>query len=134
MIRQFLYSFFRGRNGLDALAKCTWVLTFVFILLSLIHGVVGVVCYFLAMGFMLYTLFRVLSRNVYKRSQENSRFLERTGGIRRFIADRRVRFAQRKEYKFFRCPTCHTYLRVPRGKGKLQITCRKCGNRFSGKT
>ena len=134
MIRRFLYNFFQGRNGFDTLAKATWAVTFVFILLSLIHGVVGYVFYVLSMVSLLYTLFRVLSRNLYKRGEENRRFVERTYRLRRFIADQRVRFSQRKEYKFFRCPTCHTYLRVPRGKGKLQITCRKCGNRFSGKT
>ena len=134
MIRRFLYNFFQGRNGMDALAKVCWALTFIFILLSLIPGVTGIIFYFLTMASMVYTMFRILSRNVYKRAEENRRFLERVRPIRQFFADRRVRFSQRKEYKFFKCPTCHTYLRVPRGKGKLQITCRKCGNRFSGKT
>ncbi len=134
MIRRFLYNFFQGRNGMDAIAKFTWILTFAFILLSFIPGVVGYVFYVLTTVSMVYTLFRVLSRNVYKRREEERRFLDKTQRVRRYFADSRVRFSQRKEYKFFRCPTCHSYLRVPRGKGKLQITCRKCGNRFSGKT
>ena len=134
MIRRFLYNFFQGRNGMDAIAKFTWILTFAFILLSFIPGVVGYVFYVLTTVSMVYTLFRVLSRNVYKRREEERRFLDKTQRVRRYFADSRVRFAQRKGYKFFRGPTCHSYLRVPRGKGKLQITCRKCGNRFSGKT
>ena len=46
----------------------------------------------------------------------------------------RSRFRQRKEYRFYRCPSCGTWLRVPRDKGRLQITCRQCGERFTRKT
>ena len=47
---------------------------------------------------------------------------------------RRERWVQRKDYKFFTCPSCRTTLRVPRGKGQIRIVCRKCGNTFTGKT
>ena len=134
MVRRFLYNFFRGRNGFDTIAKFTWALTFAAILVSLFGGWVGLIADTLASVLMVYTLFRVLSRNVYRRMEENQRFLDATSGIRGWFRNQRTRFSQRKEYKFFTCPTCHTLLRVPRGKGKIQITCRKCGNRFAGKT
>ena len=44
------------------------------------------------------------------------------------------RWVQRKDYKFFSCPSCHTNLRVPRGKGKIKIVCRKCGTSFMGRS
>ena len=44
------------------------------------------------------------------------------------------RWVQRKDYKFFTCPSCRTTLRVPRGHGKIKIVCTKCGNSFTGKT
>ena len=47
---------------------------------------------------------------------------------------RREKWVQRKDYKFFTCPSCKTTLRVPRGKGKIEIVCRRCGSRFSGKS
>ena len=47
---------------------------------------------------------------------------------------RREKWVQRKDYKFFTCPSCKTTLRVPRGHGKIKIVCRKCGNTFTGKS
>ena len=134
MIRRFLFNFFRGRNGFDQLARAAWVAALVFLLLSLLGGTVGAVFNLLTLAAMLYAWFRILSRNVGRRSQENARYLSATAGIRRKCGNLKTRFTQRKDFKFFTCPTCHTLLRVPRGKGKIQITCRKCGNRFSGKT
>ena len=46
----------------------------------------------------------------------------------------RERWSQRKDYRFFKCRSCRTRLRVPRGKGKLNIVCRKCGTSFQRKT
>ena len=134
MIRRFLYNFFRGRNGFDRLCLCTWALTFVFLLLSFIPGWVGLIMQALSFVFLFITLFRAISRNIPRRSAENAKYLELTAGLRRKLRNMKTRFSQRKEYKFFTCPTCHTLLRVPRGKGRIQITCSKCGNRFSGKT
>ena len=134
MIRRFLYNFFRGRNGFDQLALFVWVLALVFLLISMFGGIVGLAAELLTLAAMVYAWFRTLSRNIPKRAAENERFLAATAGVRRRFRNLRTRIAQRKEYKFFTCPTCHTLLRVPRGKGKIQITCRKCGNRFSGKT
>ena len=134
MIRRFLYNFFRGRNGFDHLAMAAWGLALVFLLLTFVHGVVGSVAYVLTVVLMVYAWFRALSRNVSRRVEENNRFLSATAGLRRSLRNIKTRFSQRKEFKFFTCPTCHTLLRVPRGKGRIQITCRKCGNRFSGKT
>ncbi len=134
MIRRFLYNFFQGRNGFDPIAKLTWVLTFVSLLLSMFGGIFGLVMQALSLVLMIYTCWRICSRNVYKRAAECRRYMDMTYGIRMWFKNLRLRFSQRKEYKFFTCPTCHTLLRVPRGQGKIQITCRKCGNRFSGKT
>ena len=75
-----------------------------------------------AYGLMFWAIFRMLSRNTYKRYQENRkylRFLER-------IKDR--------EHRYFDCPRCHQPVRVPRGKGKISITCPKCKEKFIKKT
>ena len=39
-----------------------------------------------------------------------------------------------KEHKYFTCPNCKTVCRVPRGKGKIVITCPKCGGEIRGKS
>lgn len=134
MIRRFLFNFMQGRNGFDSVAKLAWCLTIVFMLLSLIPGVFGLVCGSIVLVLIVYTWWRVCSKNVYKRSRENARYLEKTAALRMRLRDFKIRFSMRKQYKFFTCPTCHTLLRVPRGKGRIQITCSKCGNRFPGKT
>ena len=68
------------------------------------------------------------------RQRENEAFLGLTRNFLGTFRGMRDRFAQRKEYRFFRCPSCRTWLRVPRGRGKLNITCRQCGERFTRST
>ena len=77
---------------------------------------------------------RMLSRNLYKRSAENTRYLRLRMSVSGKFEMIKVRWTQRKDYKFFTCPACRTTLRVPRHKGKINIVCKKCGNSFTGKT
>lgn len=76
----------------------------------------------LSYGCMFYAIFRMLSRNTYKRYQENRKYL-------RFL-DR----LKDKEHKYFECPRCRQSVRVPKGKGKISITCPKCKEKFIKKT
>ena len=71
---------------------------------------------------MFWALFRSFSRNTYKRYQENRRFLQRLDRIK----DR--------QHRYFDCPRCRQSVRVPRGKGKISITCPKCKEKFIKKT
>ena len=73
-------------------------------------------------GFMIWAIFRSFSRNTYKRYRENRRFL--------MLLDR----FKDKEHRHFDCPKCRQPVRVPRGKGKIAITCPKCRERFIRKT
>jgi LSD1 subclass zinc finger protein len=83
-------------------------------------------------------LFRMLSRNIPARRAENDRFLRFYWPIRTKVVGRvknlSLRIKSRKTHKFFRCPSCRNLLRIPRGKGKVQVTCPKCGERFIKKT
>ena len=67
-------------------------------------------------------VFRCLSRNIYKRYRENLRFL--------MLLDR----FKDKEHRYFICPKCRQPVRVPKGKGKISITCPKCSEKFIKKT
>lgn len=71
---------------------------------------------------MVWALYRMFSRNVNRRYQENRRFC----GFWQHLTD--------KNYRYFRCPKCRQTVRVPRGKGKIAIRCPKCGEKFIKKT
>ena len=92
------------------------------------------VFWILSLLVLVYTYYRIFSRNVARRREENGRYLQLkyklTGGVK----NRVDRWKQRKEFVFFRCPDCRAMLRVPRGKGRIRVTCRKCGNAFERKT
>ena len=134
-MKQKIQAFFVGRNGFDDLARfLNWV-SIALILLSIVFsGVLSTVFYVLAIVNIVYTYYRALSKKVYVRAAENSKFVAKRDSVKAELNGGKDRFSQRKEYKFFTCPSCHARLRVPRGKGKIVMTCRKCGNIFEGKS
>jgi len=79
---------------------------------------------------LIYAYFRMFSRNVYKRSAENQKFLEKTSGIRNWFYKQKSINAQRKTHRIFKCPTCRQKIRVPKGKGRIEIRCPKCNTKF----
>ena len=123
-IKGWLRHFMLGRYGAD---KLNMAILSAGVLLSLLalftrNALLDGSFTILAYGLMLWAIFRMLSRNTYKRYQENRkylRFLER-------IKDR--------EHRYFECPRCRQSVRVPRGKGKISITCPKCKENFIKKT
>jgi hypothetical protein len=121
-----------GRNGVDILvAVCVIAALIINMLanlfrLSLLNAA--------AFAVLAYALFRVFSKNVDKRRAECYRFQSLWSSARTAFAGWRSRRAEAKDYKFFACPACKCRLRVPRDKGKIKITCTKCGQRFDGKT
>ena len=78
--------------------------------------------------------FRMFSRNLLRRSEENGKYLILRSRVQGTLRLWKEQWVQRKDYKFFVCPACRTTLRVPRGRGKIKIVCRKCGNSFTGKS
>ena len=98
-----------------------------------------------ALALLIWTYFRMLSRNTSRRYAENERFSSfisrfrrggSTGGYAggRSAAERRAEREQRKIYRYFVCPHCSQKVRVPRGKGKIEITCPKCRTSFIKRT
>ena len=78
---------------------------------------------------LVYLVIRLLSRNQEKRQMENARFLALFRAVFRWFRRRRV-LQTDKEYYYFKCPTCGQSMRLPRGLGKVEITCRSCSSRF----
>ena len=120
-----VYRFMQGRNGRDELAK-------VVIYASLILYLIGAFLDWDALclvGYLLfiYYMFRVLSKNLYARREENRRFVT-------VLETYRIRFEQRKDYKIFKCKGCGRNIRIPRGKGKIEVTCPMCGKKTIHRT
>ena len=119
-----LRRFMEGRYGSDKLntailvAALVLVLVYTFLPLGLVKTVLWILSYVL----MFWAIYRMLSRNTYRRYQENRRFLQFVDGIR----DR--------EHRYYDCPNCRQRVRVPRGKGKISISCPKCREKFVRKT
>lgn len=120
----WLRRFMMGRYGTDKLNMCVLgagvicSLLGLFIRVPLVQMLLSIGSYVL----MFWAIFRTFSRNTYKRYQENRRFLMMLTRIK----DR--------QHRYFDCPRCRQSVRVPRGKGKIMITCPKCGEKFQKKT
>ena len=82
---------------------------------------------------IIYALFRMLSRNTYKRREENAKFLKKANPTLKWLRLRQT-MCKDKAHRYFKCPNCAQYLRVPRGKGKITVTCRSCGASFQEKS
>lgn len=124
-----------GRNGNDQLNNFLLVFTLVLMLAgSFAGGVVGRYIMIASVLLLALCYFRMFSRNVYKRREENGKYMRLKYKVSAWLRLRKERWVQRKDYKFFTCPSCRTTLRVPRGHGKIKIVCRKCGVSFTGKS
>ena len=119
-----LRQFMAGRYGPDKLTSCLLWTSVILMLVSMFIPSAGVKLVLMAVYYALWgwSIFRMLSRNTYKRYQENRRFL--------LLVDR---FKDR-EHRYFDCPKCRQSVRVPRHKGKIAITCPKCKEKFIRKT
>ena len=128
--------FMTGRNGNDELNRFLLGASVAVILLSAIFskGAAGRFLLPLAVVLLCLTYFRMFSRNRLKRAEENGRYLRLRQRLFGEVRMQKEQWNQRKDYKFFVCPSCKTRLRVPKGRGKIKIVCRKCGNSFMGKS
>ncbi len=133
-MRERLARFMAGRNGNDQLNIFLLIVDVVLIVLSTIWKSASGVLYPLVLVLLVYIYFRMFSRNVYKRREENGKYMRLKYKADAALRLRKERWVQRKDYKFFTCPSCRTSLRVPRHRGKVKIVCRKCGTSFFGKT
>lgn len=124
-----------GRNGNDQLNLFLLISSVVLLIVgSFTGGILRGILRLAAFVLLAFTYYRMLSKNVYKRREENGKYLQIRYRVFAKLKALKERWVQRKDYKFFQCPSCHAVLRVPRGRGKIKIVCRKCGNTFIGKS
>lgn len=121
-----------GRYGPDQLSFAMLIVALVLnlaasisrmVLISSLSAVLIVLCFY-----------RMFSRNYEKRRAENQKFMGLWYRIKNFFRRQKDKMRQGKNFRFFKCPSCKNNLRVPKGKGKIYVTCPRCGERFIKKT
>ena len=121
-----------GRNGMDELARMQSWVVLILLLLGLFTrlGIFSI----LALALMIYMYFRVFSRNTAKRYEENQKYVNFRYNCTVQWKKQKKRMQQMKTYRFFKCPTCTQEVRVPKGHGKIEISCPKCREKFIRKS
>lgn len=130
-MKEKLQRFMWGRYGNDRFNQFLMIMTLICLTLSFF----GLrIFYVLSLVLLVCVYYRMFSKNMSKRSAENQWYLKKEMQVRGWWQQKKKAFAQRKEYKIYKCPKCRQKLRVPRGKGRIAIRCRKCGEEFIRKT
>lgn len=109
-----------GRNGMDDIGRVIFIVSLLvyFFAAFMRNSSLQVV----ALAGLVYTIYRVFSKDLRNRQEENQKYLQ-------FLNFQKMRFEMRKDYRIFKCKGCGRNIRVPKGKGKLEITCPLCGRK-----
>lgn len=118
--------YFKDCYGIDKLTQYM-------VITGLILGIFRYV-QFLGAALIIIGLYRSLSKNKYKRSKELASFENFLQIIKQQFYSRMANFKEAKKFKIVKCPKCSQKLRIPRNKGKIIVTCKKCGNEFKAKS
>lgn len=127
-LKRFMY----GRYGFDAFSNFLLILSL--ILYFIVAFIPFKIFIIIPLGLIFYTYYRCFSRNIQKRFNENLKFKSFFRPLTSFFSIRRKKFKDRKTHKYFKCPQCKQYMRVPKNKGKIQMTCPKCKQVIIAKT
>lgn len=124
--------FMQGRYGVDQLSMGLLILMIIITLIGQLFDQIWLV--YLSWVPLILCYMRILSKNTYKRYQENATFLRFWNPIQ-FKIDNKIKYIKTlKKFRYYKCKECGQKLRVPRGRGKLEIKCPKCKHTFVKKT
>lgn len=127
-LKEKFMRFMQGRNGADQLSQFLNIVVLVLIVLTMF--IRWAPLYWLAIALLIYMYFRIFSKNIAKRSIENQKFCNMRYDLAIRKNNLKKEWEQRKIYRFYRCPMCRQKVRVPKGRGKICITCTKCRQEF----
>lgn len=127
MLMNFFRKLMYGRYGSDQLSFFLLLVYVALIFLSALPNMAWLS--WVALAVLAWDLFRIFSRRMDRRRAENARFMALIAPPVRWFKMRRT-IHRDKEHRYFKCPNCGQYLRVPRGKGKITVSCRNCGVSF----
>lgn len=130
-LRMMLAQFMQGRNGVDNLGfAALWT----GLIISLVDSLIGTgLLSMLGMALYIYAIWRMFSRNVYKRAEENRRYVTAVQNVKTKVKQFFLRVKNSREYKYFKCPQCKVLIRLKRGSGEKHIRCPKCQHEFTQK-
>ena len=121
-----------GRYGTDQLG---FVTLFLVLILNIVFTFTGWdILYVLGIMLTVVCIWRIFSKNISRRYAENQKFLQMTTPVRNAAIRWIVQMRDLKTHRHYHCPECRQKIRVPKGKGKIQITCPKCHHEFVKKT
>lgn len=119
-VKNFLYKLYARSYGMDDLNKVLLISSFVLSLFDIF--IKGSIVYALSMILFIVFLFRFFSTKKFKRSEENRKF-------RNFIKFYEQKWNHRKTHRVYKCKQCGQFIRIPKGVGKVEVTCPKCGSK-----
>lgn len=128
-MREKFQRFMMGRYGVDAFGKFLLGAVVVLWIVNLFAN--SKFLYSWALLLMIYAYYRMFSRNAAKRYHENVKYLQIKNKIVARFRSEKSQLQQRKTHHIYRCPTCRQKIRIPRGKGRICITCPKCKTEFT---
>ncbi len=128
-MREKLQKFMIGRYGVDAFGKFLLGTVVVLWVINLFGN--SRFLYSWALLLMVYAYFRMFSKNTTKRYQENVKYLQLKNKLVSRVKSEKSQLKERKTHHIYRCPTCRQKIRIPRGKGRICITCPKCKTEFT---
>lgn len=128
----WLKKFMIGRYGVDHLSNAMIVVGIIIMILNIFlkFPILNV----LITAIIVISYFRIFSKNINKRYQENMKFLHWWNPIRNRWNKTKKKVKSSKTHKFFKCPSCNQEIRVPKGKGRIIIRCPKCSEKFEART
>lgn len=118
-IKRFFHNLFIRSYGMDDLNKALIIGALILSILNLIFK--SSIVYILYNVFFIGFIFRYFSSNKIKRREENNVY-------RKYVKYLKLKWQYRKTHKIFLCKNCKQIIRVPKGKGKIEVTCPTCGN------
>ena len=121
-----------GRYGTDGLNQFLSIASLVLLLIAIVSRVS--LFTWLGVALLIYCYYRTFSRNISKRTEENYKFYTLKDRVDSKFRGLKEQWANRKVYHYYRCPQCRQKLRVPRGRGRIQISCPRCGTQFIKKS
>lgn len=127
-----LAEWLRGRNGNDELSTCVLILALLLVIINIFTR--SFILSVVALALMAYAWWRMASRDLESRENENGVFCEFIGPVGPWLRNP-VRAAKEvRAYKHLKCPECGQRVRVPRGKGKIRVRCPQCQQKFEART
>ena len=123
-MKEKFYRFMYGRYGIDKLGYAIIIASMCFSLLSSVFSFAT--GYVVSYALIVWEIFRFLSKNIYRRSAENVKFINIKSAVSKKLKFEKNKIRDRKTHKYFECSTCHNNLRVPKGRGELKVTCPVC--------